>query len=102
MSFERFARAVAQSPDEEAEPHFLSQHKFIVNHEGTLIVDFLGRFETLDKDFEVVRHRLRAPVELPHLLRSQRGHYRDYYSPDLAHIIGERYSEDIVRFGYTF
>ncbi len=102
MSFERFAREVAQIPDEEAEPHFLSQHKFIVNREGTLIVDFLGSFETLDKDFDVVRQRIRAPVELPHLLRSQRGHYRDYYSPDLADIIGDRYSEDIARFRYTF
>ena len=102
MSFEQFAREVAQIPDEEAEPHFLSQHKFIVNRAGDLIVDFLGRFETIDKDFDVVRQRIRAPVELPHLLRSQHGHYRDYYSPDLAHIIGERYSEDIARFGYTF
>ena len=102
MSFERFAREVAQIPDEEAEPHFLSQHKFIVNRAGDLVVDFLGRFETIDKDFDVVRQRIRAPVELPHLLRSQHGHYRDYYSPDLAHIIGERYSEDIARFEYTF
>ena len=102
MSFERFARAVAQIPDEEAEPHFLSQHKFIVNREGNLIIDFLGRFETIDQDFDVVRQRIRAPVELPHLLRSQRGHYRDYYSTDLAHIIGERYGEDIARFRYTF
>jgi chondroitin 4-sulfotransferase 11 len=102
MSFERFAREVAQIPDEEAEPHFLSQHKFIVNHEGDLIVDFLGRFETLDQDFDVVRQRIRAPVELPHLLRSPRGHYRDYYSSDLADIVGERYAEDIARFGYAF
>jgi hypothetical protein len=102
MSFERFAREVAHITDENAEPHFLSQHKFIVNRAGKLIVDFLGHFETIDKDFGVVRQRLGAPVELPHLLRSQRGHYRDYYSPDLARIIGERYSEDIARFGYTF
>jgi len=80
----------------------LSQHEFIVNHEGDLIVDFLGRFETLDQDFDVVRQRIRTPVELPHLLRSPRGHYRDYYSSDLADIVGERYAEDIARFGYAF
>ena len=102
MSFDRFAHEVSRIPDEYAEPHFLSQHKFIVDRAGNLIVDFLGRFESIDKDFGGVRQRLRAPVELRHLLRSQRGHYRDYYSPDLADIVGERYSEDIARFGYTF
>ena len=102
MSFERFAREVAQIPDEDAEPHFLSQHRFIVDPDGNLVVDFLGRFETLDQDFDVVRQRIRAPVEVPHLLRSQRGRYRDYYSPELADIIGERYAEDIARFRYTF
>jgi chondroitin 4-sulfotransferase 11 len=102
MPFERFAREVAQIPDEEAEPHFLSQHKFIVNRAGNLIVDFLGRFETIDDDFALGRQRISAPVELPHLLRSERGQYRDYYSAGLAHIIGERYSEDVARFGYRF
>jgi len=66
-------------------------------------IDFVGRYESLASDFDVVCQSLgiRTPV-LPHLLASERGHYREYYDDDLAAAVADRYAEDIARFGYTF
>jgi hypothetical protein len=100
MSFAGFARAVAEIPDREAEPHFLSQHRFITAPSGALVVDFVGRFETLRADFEVVRSRIRGPTRLPHLLKSSHGAFREYYDRALIDVVGERYAEDVERFGY--
>jgi hypothetical protein len=102
MSFENFARAVVEIPDREAEPHFMSQHRFVVGKSGQLIVDFVGRFERLAADFAVVRRRISRPIELPHLLSSARGSYPSYYDATLAEIVGERYSDDAALFGYAF
>lgn len=102
MSFEEFVHAVVAIPDDDAEPHFHSQHGFLTDRRGTLLVDFIGRFETLDEDFEKVRDRLRVSVELPHLLPSRRLPYREYYDSRLADLVAARYRKDIELFGYSF
>lgn len=102
MSFEQFARAVVKIPDSEAEPHFMSQHRFITRRSGALIVDFVGRFERLAEDFATVQQRIARPVVLGHLLKSRHGDYRDYYDAGLRELVGARYAGDVALFGYTF
>jgi hypothetical protein len=41
-------------------------------------------------------------AELPHLLPSGRGDYRDFYDGRLAAMVGERYRLDAEIFGYSF
>jgi hypothetical protein len=108
MSFQEFAEAVCQIPDEEANPHFRSQHIFVCD-EGSgknLLADFVGRFENLEADFEYVTKRIGIDAQLPHAadtssIRSSRP-YRDFYDEKLARMVGERYREDIEIFGYSF
>lgn len=98
MSFEEFVRAVAGIPDRVADIHFRSQHRFLY-HRGEPTVDFIGRFETLERDWQRVRQRFGLP-ELVHYNRSPHRSYREAYTPALARAAAERYREDIRLFGY--
>ena len=67
-------------------------------------MDFIGRFENLDKEFEPIRkkYNLRA---LPHINQSQnryknKSSWCDYYNLKTAHMVYEFYKEDFKRFGY--
>ena len=47
MSFAEFVEAVHATPDEEANPHFRSQHAVVCDPQGRVMADFVGRFENL-------------------------------------------------------
>lgn len=107
MSFEEFAEAVCMIPDEKANVHFRSQHRFLYDQgaEGTPFVDFLGRFENMEEDFGRVAERIGVELSLPHSNRSKRRRqqdYRGFYNPELARKVGERYRKDCELFGYSF
>jgi len=70
--------------------------------DGAVIVDFIGRYETLATDLAYVGDRLGLPLALPHLNRSAHAHYRDYYTDETRAIVAARFARDIERFGYTF
>jgi len=98
MSFEDFVRAVARIPDRIADIHFRSQHCFLYRGERAT-VDFIGRFEALERDWETVRQRFGLPA-LQHYNRSPHRSYRDAYTPELARLAATRYADDIRLFGY--
>ncbi len=102
MSFEEFARFVAICPESEADPHFRSQHCFLPMRDGAPRLDFVGRFERLAEDWEMVRKRLGLRERLPHLNRERRASYRAFYTPALAALVGKRYARDIALFGFRF
>jgi|15BtaG_2_1085339.scaffolds.fasta_scaffold00038_26 hypothetical protein len=65
--------------------------------------DFVGRFEHLHRDFDIVcQHLGVAGVKLPHLNATKHQHYSAYYNADTVELIGSTYSEDISRYGYEF
>jgi hypothetical protein len=97
-SFDRFARWVVEQ--EVPEAHCRPQSRHVV-YEGRLIVDFLGRFERLTEDWEVVRARF-GLAPLPSRNRSDHRPFRELYTPDLVKVVGDYYAEDVERFRYTF
>ena len=108
MTFAEFAEAVCLISEEEANPHFRSQHTFLcADGPGKgILADFVGRFENLEKDFACVTRRIGVGVRLPHAastggVRNSRS-YCDFYDERLARMVGERYREDAEIFGYTF
>jgi len=103
MSFEAFVQRVCEIPEGLANRHFKSQHLFVTDRKRRLLVDHVGRFETLDRDVEFALRKMGASdVKMPHLMRSKRGHYRDYYTPRLRDLVAERYRGDIALFDYDF
>lgn len=67
-------------------------------------VDFIGRTENFDHDFNVVRERLGLePIaQAPRRNVSTHGHYRDYYNDKTRQKVAEVFAPDIEAFGYEF
>ena len=81
---------------------FSLQTQWITDTEGRIIVDFVGRFETLDDDVEAVARLTGRQAQLPHLKPSKRGHYRQHYGEESRETIARIFEEDCVRFGYRY
>lgn len=47
-------------------PVFMPQYWYLCDCYGNIMVDFIGRYETLSKDFEVVANTLAVSSKLPH------------------------------------
>lgn len=82
---------------------YRNQLDYLTDSSGRQIVDFIGRFETLQQDFDVISRRvLGESAPLPHANRSQHSHYCDYFTPALAEKVERRFERDIKTFGYVF
>ena len=100
VPFVNYLRAVKAGP---IHVQWDDQYKFICDTSGTVIVDFVGRFETLQKDFEIVCNKLGiSAVTLPHRKKSERREYSHYYDDESKHLVSDMYERDIDMFGYTF
>lgn len=84
--------------------HQLPQHVFLCDADGGLLVDFVGRYDRLQEDFDAVCDRLKVPRRrLPHIGQDSDGkHYSHYFDRQLKALVQERYRVDIEMFGYAF
>ena len=78
-----------------------SQAAFVCDG-SDVIVDFVGRFETLADDFATVCRRLGVSAALPHVNKTQHRGYREHYNDALVDIVAEHWQRDIELFGYQF
>jgi hypothetical protein len=99
VGFPEYVRLTTQIQDH---VHLLPQHRFVTDDTGKVIVDFVGRFESLAEDFDKVRLRLGIESRLPHAKRSARRDYRRYYTEETQRVVAARYARDIELFGYEF
>jgi hypothetical protein len=79
----------------------------IYSHDGAVCVDFLGRFENLQKDFQAALRLIGVHFdeELPRAkanVRKNEIHYRDYYDGRTREIVGDWYQREIKAFAYEF
>jgi hypothetical protein len=82
---------------------FRNQLDYLVGEDGTVMVDFIGRFERLQEGFDEVTSRLGVPAaKLPRINTSRHLTYADYYTADMARKVGRLYRRDIETFGYQF
>ncbi|MGM0655538.1 MAG: sulfotransferase family 2 domain-containing protein [Thermodesulfobacteriota bacterium] len=80
------------------------QSSYLVDLNGNVIVDFIGRYENLTSDFNTVCRKIgiRAP-KLPHKRRAvHRKPYQEYYNEKTARLVADYFAPDIKMFGYTF
>lgn len=80
------------------------QSDYLVDLHGKVLVDFIGRFETLNDDFITICQRIGVkPPALEHKRQAKdRGGYQKYYTPETADLVAEHFAADIAMFGYTF
>lgn len=81
------------------------QSDYAIDLRGRLLVDFLGRYETLHDDFAEACRRIGiAAPQLPHKrqARDRDKDYRSYYTDELAELVASHFEPDIRLFGYAF
>lgn len=76
--------------------------KFISDDNGKVMVDRIGRFETLEQDFKVICKDLGIVCDLPHFNKTERKNYRDYYTDETREVVRSWVQPDIEMFGYEF
>jgi hypothetical protein len=70
---------------------------------GNRVIDFVGRFENLQNDFDAVCDTIGVPRQ--QLLNSnhiQRKRYTEYYDEETREIVAKHHARDIEYFGYKF
>jgi len=80
-----------------------SQYEYLT-YNGHLEVDFVGRYENLQKDFDKFCFLVRVPKKQIKMINESKGkdHYREYYNPKTRGIVASMYADDLRYFGYTY
>jgi len=81
------------------------QSDYVVDLHGKVLVDFIGRYESLPEDFDEACRQI--GVKAPTLLHKRKAKdrdkdYRSYYSDELAERVAAHFARDIEVFGYRF
>ena len=87
------------------------QHRFLSDAVGNILVDFVGRYERLQDDFDyacdmigVPRRELafenRGEIRRGDTLRDRR--LAEFYTPAVVELVGDHYARDIREFSYRF
>lgn len=92
MSFEKFVSRIFRIPEYFAEKHFESQYNFLYK-DGKCLVDYIGKLENIDEDFEYVRKKFDLD-SLPKHNTTSNDNWRDYYSLETAEKVYKRYKKD--------
>lgn len=79
------------------------QKEFVCDPNGDVIVDFVGRFENIDTDFNTVVNKLKIKnCRLPKTNSTVRKPYREYYNEETKELINRAFADDIQFFNYTY
>tara|TARA_B100001059_G_scaffold218559_1_gene238849 strand:- start:805 stop:1341 length:537 start_codon:yes stop_codon:yes gene_type:complete len=66
-------------------------------------LDFIGRFENLQEDFDFICGKLNINRRtLPHKNKSNHEHYTKYHDEETKSIISKKFAIDLERFNYKF
>ncbi|WOH38979.1 sulfotransferase family 2 domain-containing protein [Thalassotalea fonticola] len=80
-----------------------TQLSYIKNFSGEIEMDFIGRFESLEKDFLIVAEKLGMKgVKLPHSIKGGSENYRKFYNQKTKDIIERVYKKELELFEYSF
>ena len=81
---------------------FQPQVEWLKDDEDRISIDYSGKFESINEDFNHVKQVIGIDAELPHLNASKRVDYRSYYDDETREIVARWFHEDISYFGYRF
>ena len=66
-------------------------------------LDFIGRFENLQSDFNYICEQIGLEaLALPHLEKTEHGHYHKFYNDETRDLVSKIYQKDIELFKYEF
>lgn len=75
----------------------------LFNNKGEQIIDYIGKLETYQQDFDQVCDKIGIPKQsLPHSNKTKHKHYTEYYDLDTLNLVKQIYKNDLDCFGYKF
>ncbi|MBT5016362.1 sulfotransferase family 2 domain-containing protein [Candidatus Peregrinibacteria bacterium] len=78
------------------------QCDFLMDKSNKPIVDFIGRFENLENDFQKVCEKIEVTAELRKTNSSKHKPYQDYYDEKTKVKVADIFAKDIEYFKYKF
>jgi len=122
ISFESFVKQMSWCYEEQKSNHGYQHDKWhlrnqiehVTDRHGNIIVDYLGRFENLKSEFDLICDKAGLDLKLPHLNRvghysgeveehkPTKIHYSEYYTQELIDIVTKRCKPDIEKFNYDY
>jgi len=81
---------------------FMPQTDWLKNEKGQIEIDKIVRFENLADDFNEVAKIIGIDSQLPHINKTTKTNYRDFYDDETRKIVAKWHQEDLDVFGYTF
>jgi hypothetical protein len=119
FSFKNFVTKMLKNKIRDKDYWFIGpQYEFIMDHNGEMLVDYVGRFENLQNDFNNICKALGLnEINLPHVNRArkeisilsflkqnkrEKKHYSEYYDSETKEIVENAYKNDIQIFNYSF
>lgn len=78
------------------------QKDFIYSRSGKLLVNFVGKFETLDKDFQSICRHIGVTATLPKVNVSNNIPYQEFYTEKTKELVRSVFEPDISLFNYSF
>jgi hypothetical protein len=103
LNFKEFVLYIAeQQRKEKLFAHYKPQFDFVTDENGDRMVDFIGKYENLNEDWERIRRLTGFEFSyLPRINQSNHGPFRDYYDRETISIVNEIYTMDFGFFGYA-
>lgn len=103
--FDHFVRRTADL--EVCAPFYRNQIEHLCDDNGQLMVDYIGRYESYDRDAAVIFRSAGVPeVRLPKKNATRHPeygrHYSTYYTDLSRDIVARKFALDIEKFGYRF
>lgn len=85
----------------------LDQENYFCDQDGAILVDYVGRFESLGQSFEHVKKttgKVPGTTKLLHVqqTRGPRPHYKTFYNQETQQIVGDRFKDFCERFEYKY
>lgn len=82
--------------------NFEPQVEWLKNEKGEIEMDQIVRFENLATEFNEVAEIVGIDSQLPHINKTAKTNYRDFYDDETRLIIEKAHQEDLETFGYKF
>ena len=102
MSFQDFVTKVLPIGKVFMKEYFWTQHQYLSDDRGNILVDFIGRYEHLEKEWEKFCYLTRLPkLKLTNLNTSDKGDYRQYYNEQTYRIVNKIFKNDFNFFKYS-
>lgn len=85
--------------------HRVPQIYYVVDESGKVMMDYIGKLETIDSDMEFLADKLDLDIQyVPkiNITNHNNESYKNYYDQETKKIIEDRFKMDIEAFGYDF